>query len=182
MNANKKICLDEVSVRLLRSLKSERQKLGITQEELGKLIGATRSIISTYEVGYRLPTVGYFVKLAEFFGYDLSSSVNYKYWHGQIEWWKLREQLRYYGFTCGELSDYIGYCKRVVCAALHNESDFSLDCLNAILEIFEDERRLLKFRNELLCRNPQARREWWKRTKSPAKPNSGSRDIWSWPF
>ena len=109
MDANKKICLDEVSVRFLRSLKSERQKLGMSQGQLGKLIGATRSIISAYEVGYRLPTVGYFVKLAEVLCYDLSSSVNYKYWYGQIDWLKLRQQLRNYGFTCSELSVYVGY-------------------------------------------------------------------------
>ena len=182
MDANKRICLDEASVRLLRSLKSERQKLGMSQGQLGKLIGATRSIISTYEVGYRLPTVGYFVKLAEVLCYDLSSSVNYKYWYGQIEWWKLREQLTYYGFTCGELSSYIGYADVAVSRVLRHAYDFSLDCLNAILRIFEDERRLLKFRKELLSRKTPSRREWWKRTKAPVVPNSGSRDIWSWPF
>lgn len=182
MDANKKICLDEVSVRLLRSLKSERKKLGITQEELGKLIGATRSLISTYESGQRSPTVKNFVRISEVLSYDLSSSVNYKYWYGRIEWWKLRQQLTYYGFTCKELSGYIGYTHAAVVRVLRHEYGFSLDCLNAILGVLEDERRLLKFRKELLSRKIPARREWWKRTKAPAKPNSASRDIWQWPF
>lgn len=91
MDANKKICLDEVSVRFLRLLKSERLKAGLSQSELGKLVGTKRSLISTYENKSRIPTVGYFVKLAEVLGYDLSSSVNYKYYHGLIDFRRLNK-------------------------------------------------------------------------------------------
>lgn len=182
MDANKKICLDEVSMRLLCSLKSERLRRGLTQKELGVKIGVDRGIISHYECGRKRPYLCHLIKLSETFGYDLSSSVNYKYWHGQIEWYKLRQQMAYYGFTCSELSGYISYHINAVCTALYGEEDFSLDCLNAILRIFENERKLLKFRNELLSRRSPARREWWKQTKAPAMPNSASRDIWQWPF
>lgn len=126
--------------------------MGLTQEELGRLIGVTRTIISTYETGRRVPTVRNFVKLAEIFGHDISQSVNHKYYHGQIDWRKLRQQLTYYGFTYRELSGYIccdASCVRIV---FSRKPYFSLDCLSKILEIFEDERRLLKFRKELLRR------------------------------
>ena len=42
MDANKKICLDAVSMRLLCSLKSERLRRGLTQKELGVKIGVDR--------------------------------------------------------------------------------------------------------------------------------------------
>lgn len=154
MDAHKKICLDEASAGLIRSLKSERLRMGLTQKELGVMIGVDRGIISHYECGRKLPLLCHLIKLSETFGYDLSSSVNYKYWHGKIEWRKLRQHLTYYGFTLKELSGYISYCIQSVCVALRGEDDFSLDCLNAILGIFENERTLLKFRNNLLRRKP----------------------------
>lgn len=152
MDANKKICLDEVSVRLLRSLKSERQKLGISQRELAQLTGINQCSIGEYERGAKIPPLCRLIKLSETFGYDLSTSVNYKYWYGKIDWWKLRQQLTYYGFTCRELSSYVGYRESAVNKVFWQIRGFSLDCLNAILGVFEDERRLLKFRKELLSR------------------------------
>ena len=125
MDANKKICLDEVSMRLLCSLKSERLRRGLTQKELGVKIGVARGIISHYECGRKRPYLCHLIKLSETFGYDLSSSVNYKYWHGQIKWYKLRQQMAYYGFTCSELSGYISYHINAVCTALYGEEDFS---------------------------------------------------------
>ncbi len=165
MDANKKICLDEVSVRFLRLLKSERLKAGLSQSELGKLVGTKRSLISTYENESRIPTVGYFVKLAEVLGYDLSSSVNYKYYHGLIDFRRLNKWLSFFGFTIRELSHYVMYDEATVGKIFSGRYKVSLDCLSKILEIFEDEHSLLKFRNKLL------------RQKKPSR-----RDIWQWPF
>ena len=110
-------------------------------------------------------------------------SINYKYYHGEIDRAKIRRRLSFYGFTHEELGLLTGYSRRAISRCVNiRECNFSLDCLNAILELLEDEHRLLKFRKELLRRKTPSRREWWKRTKSPAVPNSGSRDIWSWPF
>ena len=176
MNANKEICLDEVSVRLLCSLKSERQKMGMSQRELAHMIGFNQCAISEYERGVKIPQIGRLIKLSEIFGYDLSSSVNYKYWHGQIEWGKLRQQLTYYGFTYRELSDYVGYQESAVCKVFWQRHGFSLTCLNAILGIFENERNLLKFREKLLRQNSPDGQEWWKRMKVPAKPNSAGHE------
>ena len=182
MDASKQICLDEVSLRLLHSLKSERARKCLSQKELGDMLGVNRVVISHYESGRSLPSLCHLIKLSEIFGYDLSTSVNYKYWHGQIDWWKLRKQLTYHGFTCTELSGYIGYGISTVCLVFQGDPKCSLGCLNAILETFENERNMLKFRKELLSRKTPARREWWKRTKAPAMPNSGSREIWQWPY
>lgn len=182
MDANKRICLDEVSVRFLRLLKSERLNLGMSQMELAHLTGINQCSIGEYERGAKIPPLCRLIKLSEIFGYDLSSSVNYKYFHEKIDWWYLRQQLTKYGFTCRELSSYVGYRESAVNKVFWQIRGFSLDCLNAILGVFEDERRMLKFRNELLRQKTPSRREWWKRTKAPAVPNSGSRELWQWPF
>ena len=124
--------------------------MGISQRKLGQMIGCVRSLISVYESGERIPSVSNLVKLAEVLEYDLSTSVNYKYWHRKIDWQNLRKQLEYYGFTVRELSVYVGYGESAVDKVFWQIRGFSLSCLNAILGIFEDERRLLDFRNELL--------------------------------
>ena len=150
MDMNKKICLDEVSMRLLRSLKTERLRMGMSQRELAQVIGFNQVSIGEYERGDRIPPLCRLIKLSEIFGYDMSSSVNYKYWHGKIDWRKLRQQLTYYGFTCRELSGYVGYRESAVNKVFWQIRGFSLACLNAILGIFENERNMLKFREKLL--------------------------------
>ncbi len=150
MNPNKRICLDEVSMRFLRSLKTERLKMGISQRKLGQMIGCIRSLISVYESGKRIPSVSNLVKLAEVLEYDLSTSVNYKYYHGLINWQELRERFIYFDVTLRELGSYIAYTTSAVHDVFFCRHNLSLDCLNAILTIFENERKLLDFRKELL--------------------------------
>ena len=135
MDANKKICLDEVSVRLLRSLKSERLKMGMSQRELGQVVGFRQCSIGEYERGVKIPPLCRLIKLSETFSYDLSSSVNYKYWHGKIEWRKMRRELHRYGLTCREVGVYVGYEESAVSRVLSQARGFSLTCLSLILEI-----------------------------------------------
>lgn len=50
------------------NLKREREKRGITQEELAKQFGITQGVISQYENGLTSPTVALAVRIAGFFG------------------------------------------------------------------------------------------------------------------
>ena len=51
-------------------LKESRMKKGITQEELGKLIGVTKVSICGYELGTRTPTIDNFILLADVLDVD----------------------------------------------------------------------------------------------------------------
>jgi len=49
-------------------IKELRQKKGITQEELGKILNVQKATISKYERGHIIPDVPTILKLSEFFG------------------------------------------------------------------------------------------------------------------
>ena len=51
-------------------LKESTMKKGITQEELGKLIGVTKVSICGYELGTRTPTIDNFILLADVLDVD----------------------------------------------------------------------------------------------------------------
>lgn len=54
-------------------IKNLRKKKGLTQQELGKLIGVTKVSISCYEKGSRIPTLDTIIRLAD----SLSVPLNY---------------------------------------------------------------------------------------------------------
>lgn len=49
-------------------IKELRQRKGITQEELGKILNVQKATISKYERGHIIPDVPTMLKLSEFFG------------------------------------------------------------------------------------------------------------------
>lgn len=54
-----------------RIIKALREKKGISQAELGRKIGISRSSISMYESEERIPTVEIYENLADFFNVDV---------------------------------------------------------------------------------------------------------------
>ena len=57
-------------------LKEARMKKGLTQEELGKMIGVTKVSICGYELGTRTPTIDNLILLSDFLDVD----ANYLLW------------------------------------------------------------------------------------------------------
>lgn len=55
-------------VSLAEKLKNLRKSKKITQAELGKAIGMSSSVITHYELGYRMPSFDVLIKLAYFYG------------------------------------------------------------------------------------------------------------------
>jgi len=56
--------------RLGRSIKEKRKEKGLTQKELGVLIGVAESTISCYELGKRHPDVDTIINIADALGAD----------------------------------------------------------------------------------------------------------------
>lgn len=50
------------------NIASERTKLGLSQEQLGNLLGVSRDIVSKWELGVTNPKADTVMKLAETFG------------------------------------------------------------------------------------------------------------------
>ena len=54
-------------------IKYLRKKAGLTQEQLGALVGVGKSNISMYETGVRIPPVDILKKMASIFSVDMNS-------------------------------------------------------------------------------------------------------------
>jgi len=52
-------------------LRELRERVGLTQEELGEKIGAKRTTVSSWELAYRIPELVAVYRLAEFFGVSI---------------------------------------------------------------------------------------------------------------
>lgn len=143
---------DEVSMKFLRSLKAERQKLKMTQKDLSIKIGRDKRSISRYERGCALPTLDILMKLAVIFGCDLSSSLNYRYYHGEIKSETIKRNLADYGLTCQEVGRLTGRGEETVRRAANLGSHSSLECLSLVLDVIDAERKAEKFRRKLLAR------------------------------
>ena len=142
----KAIALDDATRKFLGTLRSARREAGLTLRELASAIGAPLGTVKMYELGLNLPSLGILMRLADLFGYDLSASVNYKVYHGQICPCKLKRSLRRYALSYGELSRLTGYATANIYASVNQKSYGSIECLSAVLEVLRHERELEAFR------------------------------------
>ena len=53
------------------NIASERKKLGLSQEQFGKLIGVSRDVVSNWETGETVPSVKHSISMADTFGCSL---------------------------------------------------------------------------------------------------------------
>ncbi|MBQ3446205.1 MAG: helix-turn-helix domain-containing protein [Synergistaceae bacterium] len=140
----KMIVLDAPTKRFLEELPKLRGKLGQTQRELAASINLPYSTYKNYERRVRSPTLGNLMKLAEYFGYDLSESVNYKYYHNEFH--DLKAKLSHYGLSMVELSSMTKYVLQQVLRSVHKQERGSVSCYAAILEVLSSERESEIFR------------------------------------
>ncbi len=146
----KRVVLDEPALIFLQSLKVIRQGAGLTKQALADAVGIARSNIVGYETTRKLPSVATLIKLAEVLEYDLSQSVNYKLYHGEIKPVWLRYQLKLYGFNYAELSRMTGYSLYSVRNCFIFSRRITPQCLHAVLRVLEREIEAAKVRQKLL--------------------------------
>ena len=60
------------------NIKRIRQNKGVTQEQLGDIIGVTGQAISKWENGSALPDIQVLPKLADYFGISIDELMGYK--------------------------------------------------------------------------------------------------------
>ncbi|MBR1487204.1 MAG: helix-turn-helix transcriptional regulator [Synergistaceae bacterium] len=97
LTKNKKVVLiypDKITLEFLASLKVRRKMLNFTLRECSKKLGIVISNLNYYERGLSYPCLKNLIKLAEFYGADISGSINWKIYHGKINLKNLRQQKR----------------------------------------------------------------------------------------
>lgn len=139
--SSKKICNDEPTQGLLRGLKELRESIGYTRKELAQRIEVRPRTLQNYELQTRQPVLGRLLKLAEILGYDLSRSLNYKYYHGKVSLIRIRRRMLEKGITPQTLSRLTGYSLSMVQDTLMEKEKMSLSCLDAVLQVLRERTR-----------------------------------------
>lgn len=130
---------DGPTKKFLSSLRSLRQAAGLTCSELAEAVGISLANIQDYERGRSFPILLNLIKLADYFGYDLSSSVNYKFFYGKLDLSRLRILRNNYGLSLFELADMTSYHFQQICKTLRLKHGGGLGCLSAIQEVLCNE-------------------------------------------
>lgn len=131
----KKIVLDSITREFLGSLRELRIMYGISTKTVAEYLGIDYTALIHYEKGNNLPSIKILMGLSEIYNADLSGSINYKYWHGEINFSVLRREINKYGLTHGMLSRLICCSEHTVNDSVQDSSNGSLKCLSAVIEI-----------------------------------------------
>ena len=75
--SHKMIALDEPTLRFLGALRSFRRRIGKHQREIAEALNLDESTYQKHELGLSYPSLENLMRLAEYFSYDLSASVNH---------------------------------------------------------------------------------------------------------
>ena len=128
------IVLDTPTNKFLTSLRSMRKQAGLSQKEVALAVKIAPPILHIYETGKRYPSLRNLMKLADYFGYDLSDSVNYKFYRGEIRPSETKERIQRQRLTYFQLALATGYSQKSVGQSVRQAPNGSLLCLNAVLE------------------------------------------------
>lgn len=147
----KLIALDEITCKFLAVLRSERIRRKLTLKHVAEYCGCSYSRIGECERGKMYPSLESLMRLSELYEYDLSESVNYKYYHGKIRYSEARREMKRYKLTYDELSDLTRFSRLSVYRALNADRGVSVECLRRVLEVLEHEKECERIRLKL-CR------------------------------
>ena len=135
--ANKNVLLDVPTSTLLSSLKERRLAYGLSTTELAGKLCISRRSITSYERKEYPPTLLTLINIGEFFSYDLSPSLNYKFFHGLIHSDEIKARMKFLGLTCVEVARLTGYSAKTISSAININASTSIFCLNAVLSVLD---------------------------------------------
>ena len=145
----KSIAMDKITREFLRNIRKRRKELGITQAVLGDAVGYTRTAVLAAEKGIFRPSLLLLIKLSEVLKADISGSINYKYFKGELRAERIKKSMRCYGLSNAELARLTGYSTKVVSVSVRLKPEISLPCLQAVLEVIRKERTAAAVRDKL---------------------------------
>ena len=135
--ANKNVLLDVPTSTLLSSLEQRRIDFGLSVKELAKKLSLSPRSIRCYELGHYPPTLLNLINISEFFRYNLSPSLNYKFFHGLIHSDEIKARMKFLGLTCVEVARLTGYSAKTISSAININASTSIFCLNAVLSVLD---------------------------------------------
>ncbi len=140
---NKKLYLDDVTLKNIRSIKAERKKCGLTQYDLAKFLGVSQRTISKYEIGLCVPIFQIYKKLAELFNWDIENDINYEFHYKRKDVKKLKNK---YYLSCQEISEHTGIKYNLVEKAVYRNQFMSIGTYSKLIHFFKEEERIASYR------------------------------------
>lgn len=152
----KMIVLDAPTRKFLSALRAARESAGMSQSQIAGSANIPTKTFQMYELGLCCPSLGNLMRLAEILSYDLSDSVNYKFFHGKLNPHEIKRKLKRYDLSYREISEQTGYSRDRISSSIRIRPQGSLNCLYAVLEVIRREQEAERFR----CRHclPRERR------------------------
>lgn len=147
--SHKMIALDEPTRKFLGRLRNFRRRIGKHQWEIAEALNLDESTYQKHELGLSYPSLENLMRLAEYFGYDLSASVNHKVYYRTLKPEAIKRELRHYDLSYRELSEQTGYTMDRICSSVCMTAKGSLACLSAVLEVLRVEQDSESLRHEL---------------------------------
>ena len=137
------IHLDEQTQSNIQGMRADREKLGISRWEMAKRTGINYSSLADYEEGRYAPTLKRYMILAEFFGWDIKNSPNYKFAKTppSVLQEELKRRKNLYGLTKYELSEAAKFSTNAVVNAMYIPKERTLNTFAAIMGVFDEEER-----------------------------------------
>lgn len=149
----KQIYLDAQTLQNLRGLRNERLTRGLTQNEISCQIGIPLKTWRLYEYGKSVPTLERYVRLSEYFNWDMKNNPNCIYYQmaqrRNIRKWLMTRRI-HYGYELKELSEELKISDTSIENAIYQRENASLNNFGLLYELFTEEQRQEKFRDELL--------------------------------
>ncbi len=145
----KQIFLDEPTRRFLGELPKLRRDAGMSQRWVARALNMPLLTYSMYEEERNYPSLENLMRLAEYFSYDLSESVNHKVYYGTLKPCDIKRELRHYDLSYRELSEQTGYTLDRICSSVCMTAKGSLACLSAVLSVLRSEQESESIRREL---------------------------------
>lgn len=113
--------MDEQTINNLKGIKADRKRLGLSRKKLSELTGINYKAISDYETGRYAPYLSRYLRLAEFFGWDIRDSPNYKFAMMTANQ-GLKKRKRSYGLSTVEISRLTNFSEDSIENALYNHN------------------------------------------------------------
>ena len=148
----KYLYLDEETLRNLERMVSERKRRGITRKDLSAQTGIPQSCLARYEHGTGYPTQGNYLKLAEFFEWDIRGNANYIFSHRELalkQCRALRAEKNATGWDYEELGQELNISRQVVQATCRLTPQGTARTFGKLLEVFAEERRRERIRRKM---------------------------------
>ena len=147
--SHKMIALDEPTRKFLGALRNFRRSIGKRQQDIASALQLDESTYQKHELGLSYPSLENLMRLAEYFSYDLSESVNHIVYYRTLQPEDIKRELRHYGLSYRELSEQTGYTIDRISSSICMTVKGSLACLSAVLSVLRAERESEIFRREL---------------------------------